>query len=211
MEVSVEASRYLENGEVLHRNERGAGLLILMDGGVAVKLFPSKGRVATTLRGLIGQSKAHKQWRAAQKILNIGLRTPKPIGVEEMKADGEYESAFLYEYLEKAESLRERLFHCEGAEKEGFLRRMAGELVTMAKAGVLFIDFHLGNVLVDDEGELWWIDPEVKVSHGVVRKKFWSRIERMYAKCDGDVLSEEDFTFLKARLVEGLREAGMSF
>ena len=65
----------------------------------------------------------------------------------------------------------------------------------MAKNGVLFIDFHLGNVLIDSQSKMWWIDPELWFSARKVRQQFWARMERMHRKCNLGLLTEAEWQF----------------
>lgn len=207
LNVFTEVHNYLDKGEVLHRNTRQAGILLRMKNGHAVKLFPSKGMMFTLMRALFRQTKAHKQWKAAKCLLDLHLRTPAPVSVKVFAPGTKYESAYIYDYLEDAVPLREVIQTADQEEREVCLEALSHDLAVMAGAGVLFIDFHLGNVLLDKEQNLWWIDPEVNVSMAKVKKKFWSRMERMYKKCDGDVLSEEDWKYFSdtlRRKVQGI-------
>lgn len=198
-----ELACYLGEGVVFHRNARNGGLVLRMPNGQAVKLFPSKGVVFSWLRGLCGQTKAHKQWRSTQLLLGLGLSTPRPVKVVLVRPWNEFESAFIYDYLEEAVPARDYLGQ---GDRHALWDRLAEDLSVMAAAGILFVDFHLGNVLVDGDGELWWIDPEVKRSRRLVQRDFWSRVERMYRKCDGDVLGADDWSYLCERLRERLPE-----
>lgn len=72
---------YLAQGTVIHRNVREAGILIKTPDGLAIKLFKSKGYILSTLRCLLSQTKAHKQWRSAQRLIHLNLC---PGGVREI-------------------------------------------------------------------------------------------------------------------------------
>ncbi|MDA0765595.1 MAG: hypothetical protein O3A87_03090 [Verrucomicrobia bacterium] len=192
---------YLREGVVFHRNENNGGLILKMPNGHAVKLFPSKGLLFSGSRRLLRQTKAHKQWRSAQLLRSLGLSTPPPVKIALVQPWNEYECALIYEFQEDAVSARAYL---KQGHRFAFWDHLAEDLSTMAAAGVLFIDFHLGNVLVDPGGNLCWIDPDVKQSKSLVRREFWPRLERMYLKYGRDAIEPEDWTYLCARLREKL-------
>jgi len=180
-------------GEVIHRNERNGAPLLMLPSDVAAKLFPYKGALKHLLRVFSKSTKAHKQWRSAKRLHELGLNTPRPLGVEVFRFGGEYEAVYMYQYLRDAIPFHEALAL---GSRSDILGKLAHELSKMAHKDMLFIDFHLGNVLVDTNGELWWIDPEVLISKKVARKKFWSRLDRMYFKCDVGVLTEDEWKML---------------
>lgn len=182
--------KFLEKGRVIHRNERNGAPLLMLPSEEAAKLFPNKGSFRHFFRVLSKSTKAHKQCYSAKLLQKMGFNTPTPLGVEVFGFGGEYEAAYVYKYLKSARPVYEALTEGDRAE---ILQKLAKELSEMARHGMLFVDFHLGNILVDHLGELWWIDPEVQVSHRTTKRKFWSRMARMYFKCDVRVLSEEEW------------------
>jgi tRNA A-37 threonylcarbamoyl transferase component Bud32 len=165
---------YLKEGVVLHRNDREAGLLLQLSDGRAVKLFPAKGVVLSWFRDVLKQTKAHKQWNSAQKVLAVGLKTPEPLSVEVFSPSSEYESAYIYRYLEEAQTFLD--FFNESENRSELLADLARQIALMAREDVLVIDLHLSNLLVDDEGQIWWIDLEITENKRLIRKKFWQRI-----------------------------------
>lgn len=187
----------LRVAEVYHRNERNGAPLLKLANGIAAKLFTKKPFLLHLLRVVTKSTKAHKQWNAAQTLLSIGLKTPAPICVEVFDGKGHYEASFMYDFLEAAEPMHEAL---QSRDRKELLTKLANELAIMYRAGVLFIDFHLGNVLVDSDGNLWWIDPEFTYSRKKMESTFWQRMERMHHKCNIGVLSEIEWTYLKAKL-----------
>ena len=84
------------------------------------------------------------------------------------------------------------------------LDKLALELAAMYQAGVLFLDFHLENVLVDAQGELWWIDAEFTYNRRKVKGLFWARMQRMHDKCDPNVLSLDEWE----HFCQQLRQSG---
>lgn len=180
----------LSKGKVLHKNERNGAPLLLMPDGIAIKCFPYKGLLMHLVRVFTKSTKAHKQYKSAMRLQELGLKTPHPIGVLQFRGRYNYEGAYLYKYLEKAAPFYEAL---ASGNREKLIGKLADEISIMARADCLFVDFHLGNVLVDAEGDLYWIDPEITHSKATVRKKFWSRVVRMHTKCDPGVLSEHEW------------------
>jgi len=189
---------YLKEGVVLHRNDREAGLLLQLSDGRAVKLFPAKGMVLGWFRDVLKQTKAHKQWNSAQKVLAVGLKTPEPLSVEVFSPNSEYESAYIYRYLEEAQTFLD--FFNESENRSELLADLARQIALMAREDVLVIDLHLSNLLVDDEGQIWWIDLEITGNKRLIRKKFWQRIERMHMKCNPGVLTALEFNQFREEL-----------
>jgi hypothetical protein len=187
----------LEQGVIIHRNVREAGILLKTPDGLAIKCFKSKGLILSFLRSLFSQTKAHKQWDATQKLLSLNLKTPAPIEIKLLHPSGVYEAAFIYEYIEDAIPFHDAIRECKDY---SLLDKLAHELAHLASHNSLFIDFHLGNVLVDSASNLWWIDPEIKTSRSYTKERFWSRMVRMHEKCDPGVLSEAQWIYFTKQL-----------
>lgn len=192
-------AEFLEGAEVYHRNERNGTPLMLLGEGLAVKCFLKKKGLLHVLRVITQSTKAHKQLKAVKMIMEIGLNSPKPIGVKVFDGKGKYEASFIYEFKENVKPLHEAL---QSSDRRALLVKLASDLALMYKAGVLFVDFHLGNVLVDESAALWWIDLECKYGKKKVESLFWPRMERMHRKCDQGVLSEQEWEFFKQSLTD---------
>jgi len=191
----------ISRGVVLHRNKRSGGLLLKLKGDIAVKVFPSKGVLFSFVRSLFKLTKAHKQFRSANSLKNIGLKTPNPIGISVFKCSSPYEAAYFYRYKEGVSVLRDVLK--SSGDKE-LIDQLVTDLSIMAENDLLFVDFHLSNVLVDEDRNLWWIDPELKKSRSLLKRRFWSRMERVRVKTDPGVLSEESWAYFESSLREKL-------
>lgn len=166
------------------------------------KVFPAKGFVRGWARILLGRTKAHKQFRSMKRLLELGIRTPESIGIRHFYPGcGKYEGALIYRFVKGVQEAGEAV---KGSLRGVVFEQLSRELAVMANAGVLFVDFHLGNVMVDADGNLCWIDVEVKEGRELVRRRFWSRMERMHRKCNPGVLSEEEWESFKAGLSENL-------
>ena len=187
----------LGTGSIIHENVREAGILLKTPEGLAVKLFKSKGFILSLLRCSLSRTKAHKQWHSAHKILHLGLKTPAPIEIKLLHPSGVYEAAFIYEYIEDAIPFHDAIRECKDY---SLLDKLAHELAHLASHNSLFIDFHLGNVLVDSASNLWWIDPEIKTSRSYTKERFWSRMVRMHEKCDPGILSETQWDYFTRQL-----------
>ncbi|MGB1258937.1 MAG: lipopolysaccharide kinase InaA family protein [Akkermansiaceae bacterium] len=207
--VFANASSYLRDGEMIHEDPSVPSALLRMNDGVAVKMFPNKGTLMTIMRGLLKQTKAHKQHKSACTIAALGLHTPAPLDVLVFSPRGKYESAYLYEFLEDARDFLDVFTQAEMAQRQAMLDQLAKELVVMAKEGVLFIDFHLSNIMVDAQGKIWWIDPEVKTSTSYVKARFWQRMHRMHTKCNPGVLSDQEWQAFQTTLQKEIESAGL--
>ena len=191
----------LDGARIYHRNERNGAPLLMLEKGIAAKLFLKKNKLLHFIRVATKTTKAHKHWAAAQTLSELGLNTPKPLEVKVFDGRGKFEASFHYEFLEEAEPLREALLK---RERQPLLSKLASDLIIMYKSGVLFMDFHLGNVLVDPVGKLYWIDLEFTYNEKRVVSQFWLRMERMHRKCDLGLLSEDEWEFFCQQLKVGL-------
>lgn len=192
--VLASSSDWLRDRKIIHRNDANGGLLVKLGDGEVAKVFPDKGRLVGWFRIMLGKTKAHKQFSSMQALERVGVLTPKPLRVVSFKpGDGEFEGALIYEFVEGVVEAREAL---EGELRGKVLDGLARDLIKMARGGVLFVDLHLGNVLVDDEGDLCWIDVEVREGGGLVKSQFWSRVVRLHRKCDPGVLSDDEWRML---------------
>jgi hypothetical protein len=199
---------YLENeetllstGTIIHENAREAGILLKTPGGLAIKLFKSKGLILSSFRCLLLRTKAHKQWKAAHKLLRLGLKTPTPVEIKLLNPKGKYEAAYIYEYIEDAIPFHDAVREYQD---DSLLDKLAQELAHLASHNALFIDFHLGNVLVESASNLWWIDPEIKTSRSYTKERFWTRMVRMNEKCDPGVLTRDQWDYFTQRLNQHL-------
>ncbi len=184
--------------QIIQDNPVNGGLLLLQPDGVAVKCFPSKGKFLSKLRQVLHTTKADKQMQSARALQSIGINTPPPQGVFTFPPIT-FEAAYLYTYKEDVKDLRDIL---SSAPSHTLLAKLATDLALMARHHILFVDFHFCNVLVDSAGELWWIDPEIKESKRFVKKRFWSRIQRVKLKTDQGVLSKEHWDFFEKELLK---------
>lgn len=195
----IDEAELLTGAKVYHLNERNSAPLMLLGDGRAAKFFYRKKGVLHFIRVLTGRTKAHKQWKAVMKVIALGLRTPRPDSVKVFDGKGKYEACFIYDFLNEAKPMHDALVE---QDRQALLGQLAEELTVMYKSGVLFVDFHLGNVLVDGSSNLWWIDVEFKYGRQKLRSLFWSRIERMHHECDPGVLSDFEFEEFKKHLAE---------
>ena len=182
-------------GKLIHQNHRGYGKIYRMPKGELVKCFVSRGFPLSLIRHLFKCSKAHKQLRSAMRLLELGLPTPEPFGVYRFHMRDSFESAYVCDYLEDARPLDAAMLDMEHEQRAAVLRELASQMGVMAQNGVLFIDFHLGNVLLDSQSKIWWIDPELWFSARKVRQQFWARMERMHRKCNLGLLTEAEWRF----------------
>ncbi|MFT6576509.1 MAG: tRNA A-37 threonylcarbamoyl transferase component Bud32 [Akkermansiaceae bacterium] len=189
--VLASSSDWLRDRKVVHQNDSNGGLLVKMSDGEVAKVFPDKGYLVGALRILLKRTKAHKQYSSMRELERLGVSTPKPLRVISFKpGDGAYEGALVYEYVEGVVEARDAL---KGELRGKVLAELGKDLIKMAKGGVLFVDFHLGNILVNPNGKLCWIDVEVRLGKGLVKSQFWSRVERMHRKCDPGVLTNGEW------------------
>ncbi len=168
------------------------------------KAFPAKGFFLGWARILFKQTKAHKQDRSMRSLLRVGLITPEPLGVLNFyPGSGVFEAALIYRYVGEVVDVSEAL---KGPLRATILRNLERELAVMANHGILFVDFHFRNVMSDKDGNLCWIDVEVKEGAAKVEKSFWSRIVRMNEECDPGVLSAEEWQKFQDGICSQLNE-----
>ncbi|WP_136067777.1 lipopolysaccharide kinase InaA family protein [Modicisalibacter radicis] len=112
---------------------------------------------------LSGRSAAAREYRSNRIIRRAGLRTIacRAYGVA-VNPGNPLGSLYVMEYLDGARSGERHFLEQDEAGRRDFLRRMCDEALRLIAHGYVHRDFHFGNVLVDAQGELIWIDTHVR-------------------------------------------------
>ncbi|WP_207061554.1 lipopolysaccharide kinase InaA family protein [Motiliproteus sp. SC1-56] len=129
-----------------------------------VKAPLRRNRWVDNLAKLAGLTPADKESRGAELLTSCGLKTPAVLArALPLNPSAKYRSLLYLEYLDGAISLSDYLRHHPAAtDRQTLLDQTADELAMMMAQGVLFRDFHFGNLMRSAQGELYWIDTEVK-------------------------------------------------
>ncbi len=188
--------------KVLHENHRGAGVVLKLANGDVAKCFVSKGFILDFARFYLKRSKAQRHRRSAEALLEIGLLTPTPIEIVHFSKPCLYEGAYIQSLVDRAKPVSDALPLMSAKVRVKLLSEVSAQISAMVRAGLLFVDLHLGNLLIDDSGSLWWIDVELLFSARMVRKHFWQRLRRMHTKCHPELLSGVEWVLLRNLLEE---------
>jgi hypothetical protein len=160
-DVLVEVARIIDPAsanETIHwgRNYLYATCLDGQDGPieVIVKQFRNQGWRRRWERKLRG-SKAQRSWAVAQKLIEVGIRTPAPLILVESE-DPEGPSFFVTRRVEVAFEVRHFFRRLNGdssatdfppVEPEAFLRHLGSFARRLHDAGIWYRDLSMGNVL----------------------------------------------------------------
>lgn len=134
-------------------------------GEVFVKIFHDQ-RLKDQLRSLVQPSKAMIEWRHAMRLSKAGVRTATPAFVCESRqwgliqncAIGTYAVPRSEEYSRKLDQLRALPEEQSNERRQLICRRLARLCFNMVSIGALHHDFHIGNVLVDNDDQVYVID-----------------------------------------------------
>ncbi|WP_277811532.1 hypothetical protein [Chromohalobacter canadensis] len=112
---------------------------------------------------LLGGFDALKEWRANACIRRAGLRAIECRGVGvALNPFNPLGSLLAMEHLGRGESGADYFRRQEEEARLAFLQRVCDDAVALIRHGYYHRDFHYGNLLLDDAGEIVWIDTHVK-------------------------------------------------
>lgn len=112
---------------------------------------------------LSGRFAAAREYRSNRIIRRAGLKTIacRAYGVA-VNPCNPLGSLYAMQYLDEARSGERHFLEQDETGRHDFLRRMCDEALRLIAHGYVHRDFHFGNVLVDSQGGLIWIDTHVR-------------------------------------------------
>nr|WP_282103402.1 lipopolysaccharide kinase InaA family protein [Halomonas getboli] len=139
------------------------------------------------------QSDARKEFLSLRVLQRAGLTTPHCHGWGlSLNPANRNASLLLMEHRQDARPGGEVFDALDEAGRERFLERFCEEVALLARAGFVHRDLHYNNLLVDDDGNLIWIDAHVR---RLPRKKAdqWPALEQSLSanKLRGQVYLEQ--------------------
>lgn len=116
---------------------------------IAVKSFKKPHLINSFAYKYIRKSKARRAFENAEKLLLLGINTPKPIGfLEHSNVFGIKDSYYAYEHL-ASKTLREILADKNLINKEVVLEQYTAFMFELHQKGIEFIDSTPGNLLLE--------------------------------------------------------------
>ena len=185
---------------------RGAGFGVLDPFGRVVVKHYSRGGVYRHLieqRYLgFGATRAQKEFDLLERVRSLGVNAPRPL-VAVKRGWGLYRTWLVSEEICNQKSLAE-ISVAEPGRTMGLLRKVADQLNPLIEAGLLHVDLHPGNVLVDSDEKVYLIDFD-KAEQGAftrdeLRLQYMTRWRRAVIKHElPDELSEGLCHLLRTR------------
>lgn len=139
--------------------------LLALDAGLVFKFCRPQTYPKDLLRRYVGWTQAAREMRGAHALLRAGVRCPRVVaayGFADPRSD--FESVLVSEFVADAQPAEEVLARLGPGTPthRKLVESIAGDIAAMARAGLLFKDLHLNNVLVARDGAPVWIDTDVK-------------------------------------------------
>ncbi|MDR6966740.1 tRNA A-37 threonylcarbamoyl transferase component Bud32 [Flavobacterium arsenatis] len=117
---------------------------------ISVKSFKKPHLINSFAYKYIRKSKARRSFENAEKLLSLGINTPKPIGYKEFSnLFGIKRSYYACEHLTTTVTLREVLASSECPNKEEVLQQYTAFMFELHQKGIEFIDSTPGNILLE--------------------------------------------------------------
>lgn len=111
----------------------------------------------------LAQSAARKEFRSLQILRRAGLQTPHCHGWGiSLNPGNRNASLLLMEHVQDARPGGEVFDALDEKSRLEFLERFCREVAQLAKAGYVHRDLHYNNLLIAGQGEILWIDTNVR-------------------------------------------------
>ena len=130
----------------------------LVDDGqpLAVKYFAKSGILKRIIYTFLRKSKARRSFENSQRLLQLGIGTPQPVGYREVYRGGLIaESFYVCRHIDNCRDLR---WWEDGDDSDVTLPLLAQLMARMHRAGVLHRDFSPGNIVYDQNHNFYLLD-----------------------------------------------------
>lgn len=114
-------------------------------------------------RRLLLRASAIREWRSNRKLARLGLRTI-PIHAVAIACNpfNPLGCLLIMPWLENMRSGEECFRDADEVERRTLLERVARDVALAARHGYGHRDLHLGNLMIDAQGEILWIDTHLR-------------------------------------------------
>lgn len=127
--------------------------------GLVIKVFQKPGFVKALLYGWFLKSKARRSYEYAQRLLQLGVATPEPVGYKEARFLGLLrESCYVSKKSLCGHTFNELIAHPSFPNREAILRSIGQFTAKMHESGALHQDYSGGNILFDEAGRVEVVD-----------------------------------------------------
>lgn len=145
-----------------------------------VKAIRYKNRFRDNLARFLRVDQPSRELRGIKMLKCLGLRTPDVVAVAKpVNPFGRYMALIYFQYLASTTPLNVFMRQCDDTDLRAWLlREVAGQMKRMVQSGFVFRDFYFGNILLDADLQIVWVDAEVRefssaerARHALLKKK----------------------------------------
>ncbi len=141
-------------GDILAKGKRNTIKLFSSEGKtLAVKSFRVPNPINALIYRFFRKSKAERSFEFAQRLIEMGIGTPEPVGYAETNTLGFLgRSYYISEYLEPDFTFKELVANPDRPGHESILRKFTAFCFLLHEKGVEFLDHTPGNTLIKNNG-----------------------------------------------------------
>ncbi len=146
------ANRFHDDAATIHHARNVLKVFTVNERRIVVKAFKVPNIINRIAYGFFRDSKAARSYLYSQKLIRLGIATPRPIAFVEYKTLGLLQqSYYVCEYLEESFEIRAVLRDAHFANREQIFKAFAAFSYQLHEAGVYHVDYSPGNVLITEE------------------------------------------------------------
>ncbi len=145
-------NRFNDDANTIHQARNVLKVFDVNAQRIVVKSFKVPNIINQIAYGFFRNSKAARSYLYSQKLITLGIATPRPIAFAEYKTCGLLkQSYYVCEYLENSFEIRTVLRDAHFANRRQILKAFAAFSYRLHEAGVYHVDYSPGNVLITEE------------------------------------------------------------
>lgn len=174
---------------------------------VLAKLIKPRRFPKDYVRRFVRQSEARRLFCGAQRLRDIGICAPRPLGFALiLNPCSPYESIYYAEYKISYMNFAKYIGDAPAQERVTMLELAARDYATMINHGLHFKDLHWNNVMVDAGKRLCWVDTDMRspVSTADLTRKIRREMRKLKQR-SMRLLTEPEWTMFHTRVAEEVR------
>ncbi len=146
--------RFSDDSKIIHNARNVLKIFEVDHTKVVVKSFKIPNIVNQIVYSFFRDSKAARSYMYSQKLIALGIATPKPIAFVEQRHFGLFkQSYYICEHFDFNFEIRAVLKDATFLDRERIFKEFAEFSYRLHEAGVYHVDYSPGNVLIKKEGD----------------------------------------------------------